>query len=88
MTPQAINSLSNIIGYIGVIIILIAYYCSQTNKINHNRYTYSVSNLAGALCLLISLYFQPNLPSITIEIAWLTISAIGIIKTYQKRKKA
>lgn len=87
MLFHSIDIVSNIIGYCGVIIILIAFYCSQTNKINHDQYTYSASNFIGSIFLLFSLYYHPNPPSIVIEVSWLGISLIGMIQTYRKRRK-
>ena len=78
---------SNLVGYIGVGIILVAFYCSQINAVNHEHLTYSSSNLIGSLCLLFSLYFHPNSPSIVIEIAWLGISLIGMVRIYRQRLK-
>jgi len=78
--------LSNWIGYIGVLMALYAFYLSQANKINHEKYTYSLMNFVGSLLILYSLCFHLNLPSLFIEVAWLLISLYGVGKVYYRRK--
>jgi hypothetical protein len=74
------------VGYIGVIIILYTYLLTHSEKIDFKSYKYATLNIAGALLLLVSLYFQPNMPAIVIELAWLLISVYGLFKTWKKRQ--
>jgi len=77
--------LADIIGISGAIIILIAYFFLQSNKISAEDFIYSFANLIGSSMILISLFYQWNLASAVIEIAWIIISLIGIYKWYKKR---
>ena len=70
----------DLIGYAGVALILSAYALLQTGKLQSSALAYSVLNGLGAVGVLISLWFDPNLPSIVIESAWLMISLFGIYR--------
>ena len=52
-----------------------------------DQLAYSVINLLGALLIVVSLYFQFNLASFVIEIFWILISIIGIVRYFRKRSK-
>jgi hypothetical protein len=43
-------------------------------------------NLIGSIMLLYSLLFHWNLSSVLIEIAWITISLIGLYRAVKSRK--
>jgi hypothetical protein len=75
----------DVVGTIGVILILLAYFLIQTEKLTSDNLWYPGLNLAGAVLLLTSLYWTPNVPSIIIEICWMAISIYGII-TILRRK--
>ncbi len=70
--------LSNGIGIIGVLFILIAYFMLNAEKWTPNHVIYQFFNLSGACLILFSLFFHWNLSSVLIEIAWITISLISV----------
>ncbi len=72
--------LYNIIGSIGVLLILVSYLLLQLRMLSLQGKTYSVMNALGALMILYSLFFDVNIPSIIIESFWLLISIFGIYK--------
>lgn len=78
-------TLYDVIGIIGVSFILISYLLLQIDRIEPKSVSYSLLNLVGAFLILISLYFTFNLASFIIEIAWLLISAYGLIKAIRLR---
>ena len=75
------------VGIFGVTIILIVYYLLQTERMKSDQLAYSVVNLIGALLIVVSLYFQFNLASFIIEIFWILISIIGIVRYFRKRAR-
>ena len=78
----------NIIGIIGVILVLLTYFLLQINKLDPDHIVYSLMNLFGSGLILISLYFNWNLPSGIIEFSWLFISVFGLSKAlYLKTMK-
>ncbi len=68
----------DVIGTIGVGTIIITYVLLQTGRLRSEQLSYSVLNAAGAALILISLYFEFNLPSVVVEFFWLMISVYGI----------
>ncbi len=77
---------ANIVGVVGVFVVLYAYLSLQIGKMRHEKVWYSVLNTAGSIFILYSLFFYWNLASGIIEIAWLVISLYGLGKAIQLRK--
>ncbi|MCW5590260.1 MAG: hypothetical protein KIT27_11440 [Legionellales bacterium] len=77
---------SQIIGMIGVVIILVSYFLVQTERIKATQLAYPCWNLGGSLLILFSLFFAWNFPSVVIEISWISISLYGIFHILHKQK--
>ena len=77
--------LVDIIGLVGVVIILWYYFLLQIGKCSSNSLIFSVANFVGAILILISLVFNWNLSSVVIEVAWLLISLYGVYHYYAQR---
>lgn len=75
----------DIIGTIGVAIIIVAYFLLQTGRLRSDQLAYSLMNGVGAVLILISLYYDFNFPSLVVEFFWLLISLYGIVR-YLRRK--
>ncbi len=75
----------NIIGTLGVALVLLAYFLLQCEKLSNRGYAYPILNLLGALLILYSLFYVWNLPSVIIEVAWIAISVFGIIRRLRRR---
>jgi hypothetical protein len=74
----------DIVGLVGVLQIVIAYFLLQSSYLTSDSYTFSFLNLIGAVFILYSLFYNWNLSSVVIEIIWILISVVGILN---KRKK-
>lgn len=81
-----LEKLSDGVGILGVILLLLVYFLLSTNRISSNQIAYQIFNLTGAAFILFSLLFHFNLASILLEIAWISISLIGIYKILTKAK--
>jgi hypothetical protein len=79
-------SISDIIGNLGVFIIIITYLLLQMNKINSDNIKYSLMNLVGASLVIISLVENFNMSAFLVEAFWVGISLFGLIKYFQKNK--
>ena len=77
-------TIPDIIGLIGVSLILITYAALTLEKMDPKGWRYSAGNGLGAILILISLYFSFNLASFVIEIAWLAISIFGLWKAWRR----
>ena len=76
-------SLYDVIGNIGVVFIIIAYFLLQANKINSSSIKYCMLNIMGASLVIISLIKNFNMSAFVIEVFWVAISLIGIVKYYK-----
>jgi hypothetical protein len=70
----------DILGTIGVGVIVVTYLLLQLGRIKSEQLVYSLLNGVGAALILISLYYDFNLPSVIVEVFWLVISIFGILK--------
>jgi|TARA_B110000914_G_scaffold222893_1_gene237271 hypothetical protein len=76
----------DVIGNIGVLIILGCYLLLQLNKLASSELSFSVFNGLGALLILISLTYEFNLSAFIIELFWLLISLFGVATYLLKRR--
>ena len=75
----------DMLGTIGVAVIVLTYILLQIERVRSTDLIYSLLNGIGAALILISLYFDFNLPSVIVEGFWLVISLFGIGKYFFKR---
>jgi len=76
-----------IIGFIGMLFIVYAYFLLQAQKVQHHSLKFQVLNLCGAILLIISLLVHFNLGSFMIEVFWVIITIYGIIKNRVKKER-
>ncbi|MGH8251957.1 MAG: CBU_0592 family membrane protein [Steroidobacteraceae bacterium] len=69
-------------------LILVAYFLLQIEKIENTSLMYSVSNAVGAVLILVSLYFDFNLSAFQVEFFWFLISVIGLVRYFARRQSA
>ncbi len=79
--------LSDVVGIIGVSLIVVSYFLLQTERIESSRLLYSVLNAVGALLVIFSLYFNFNFSAFVVEFFWLLISFYGIVRALLSRNK-
>ena len=79
-------SLWNVMGIIGALAIVAAYYLLQSGRWKSEDAIYSACNALGAALILLSLVVEPNLPSIVIESFWLLISLAGLFRSLRARQ--
>jgi hypothetical protein len=83
-----IDILIDIVGMLGTFLVVGAFFMLQLEKLTPTSLTYNLTNLSGAILLLISLCYNFNLASFVIELFWIAASIIGLIKYYQRPKIA
>lgn len=76
---------TDIVGMTGTVLVVLAYYLLQLEKVASTSLTYNLMNLFGATFLLISLCFTFNLASFVIELFWIGASLIGLWKLFRGR---
>jgi len=75
------------LGNIGVAAIIVSYLGIQLDWMDARGMTYSVVNAIGAILILISLLYNFNLSSFIIEVFWIAISLIGIVRGIAVRRR-
>jgi hypothetical protein len=73
----------DVVGFLGVLLVLIAYYLLQVGRLDPHGLAYSVVNLAGAGLITVSLLFEFNFSAFLIEICWIAISAMGVARAWR-----
>jgi hypothetical protein len=78
-------SLTDWIGFIGVTILLIAYFLNLTNKLSKESLGYLFLNFIGAGIACFASILLHYLPFIILEGCWTLVSAYGIIQHFKKK---
>ena len=76
----------DLIGSIGVGLIILTYILLQTEKIRSENLSYSVLNGLGAGLIVFSLVYNFNFSAFVVESLWVLISIYGIGKYFLKGK--
>ena len=80
--------LFDLAGFIGVLLIIIAYLLLQLNKLPSSSPRYSLLNAAGALLIMVSLIFAFNLSAFVVEAFWFLISLVGLWRSLSVKKNS
>ena len=79
--------LHDVIGNLGVFLIVGTYLLVQLGRMSATRLPYIVLNGLGALFILFSLYFDFNMSAFLVEITWLLISLLGAARILLGRRR-
>jgi len=76
----------DLVGNIGVLLMVVAYLLLQLKKMSSSAVSYLLLNAVGATLVMISLKFRFNLSAVLMEVFWLLISLYGLSKSlFSKR---
>jgi len=75
--------LLDLVGNIGVVILIITFLMLQLNKLPSDGLAYSVLNAVGASLIVVSLLFDFNLSALLMEVFWVLISFVGIYRYFR-----
>jgi hypothetical protein len=75
----------DVLGNIGVLLILGTYAALQAGRIGADAMAYSVCNALGAGLITLSLLFEFNLSAFVVEAAWVAVSVYGIVRVARRR---
>jgi hypothetical protein len=78
-------NLFDLAGFIGVLLIVIAYLLLQLDKLPSSSPSYSLLNAVGALLIIVSLIFKFNLSAFIVEAFWFLISLLGVWRSLVTR---
>lgn len=74
------------IGLLGVAIVAVAYGLFAARRLTGDDWRYPVLNIVGTLCIFYSLIYQWNLPSVAVQVMWIAISLLGLVRIVRKGK--
>ena len=78
----------DIVGTIGVIMIVSAFFLLQIQRVDSDSAFYSLFNGLGAALILFSLCLEFNLASFMLEFFWLIASIVGLLRRRKKNNAA
>jgi hypothetical protein len=73
----------DLIGNVGVVVLVITYGMLQLNKLSSDSLAYSLLNAAGASLIVVSLIYDFNLSALLMEVFWVLISLLGIYRYFR-----
>ncbi|HSE18359.1 MAG TPA: hypothetical protein VLB46_14995 [Pyrinomonadaceae bacterium] len=73
----------DLVGNIGVAVLIITYLMLQLNKLRSDGLAYSLLNAIGAGLIVVSLLVNFNLSAFIIEVFWVLISFVGIYRYFR-----
>jgi hypothetical protein len=79
--------LIEIIGWIGSIEVLLAYGLNSYQKLRSDSMTFYLLNLTGGLALILYTVYKAAYASAFINVVWVIIAAIAIIRVIVIKKK-
>jgi len=77
----------DLVGSIGVGVIICTYIALQFEKIRSNSLFYSLLNGVGASLIIVSLIYNFNFSAFVVEFFWLLISLFGVGKYFLRKGK-
>lgn len=75
---------TDVIGFIGVAILLLAFFLQLINKISKDHYPYILMNLFGAALSCYASVLLNYWPFIILEGTWALVSAWGLLQLFTK----
>jgi len=69
-----------IIGWLGMLTILAAYWLVSIKKITPTSNTYQFLNLVGAAFVIVNVAFHGAIPSVALNTIWFLIALFGLAK--------
>lgn len=79
--------LYHFVGICGVVLYLLAYALLQVGILRGSGYPYTLLNMSAAGCVLVSLAGEFNLSSFLIQVSWIVISIVGLLRIYLHERR-
>ncbi len=79
------NLLFDILGWIGVALLLIAFGLVSAKRVQGDSLTYQGLNVLGSGLLIINSSYYGAFPSVGVNVAWIIIAAITLALAWKKK---
>lgn len=76
----------DLIGFIGVSLILIAYFLNLNNKLDAADIRYILLNLVGAILACLASILMEYYPFVLLEGTWTIVSVVALVQYFRARK--
>ncbi|MEP6634633.1 MAG: hypothetical protein ABJA62_10550 [Luteimonas sp.] len=76
------------VGIAGTLLVLGGFFLLQAGRIGGNGLAYQLMNALGAVGILVSLIGKFNISVFLMELAWILVSAYGILRNFKLRRAA
>ena len=74
------NTVFNVLGWLGAVILIAGFYANTTNKISSEDKVYHVLNIVAGLALGVSSYYYGAIFSVALNSFWVIIACLGLYK--------
>jgi len=74
----------DVLGWIGMILVLVAYMLLSTNKIDSGKF-YQILNLVAAILMAIGLFPTKAWFSFALQVVWAIIAIVSLVKIIKKK---
>lgn len=75
-----------LIGWTGTIIYILAYVSLSLGWLRSDKNTYHILNALGGVCLVVNAYNLSDMPSLFVNIAWIIIATVSMIRILHVKK--
>lgn len=76
-----IQIFTQLVGWIGTVLLVAAYFLVSYNKISSSDSRYQLMNLVGAIGVGANVFYQQAWPAFAMQIIWGIIAVIALIKS-------
>jgi hypothetical protein len=76
----------DVIGWIGSILVIIAYALNIYGKLRSDSPLYSILNVAGSAGLIVNTIYHHAIPSAVVNVIWVGIAMVALIRKAPKKK--
>lgn len=87
MCVLTINSIYPVLGWVGTLAYLLAYFLLSVNKINARQLSYHTLNVVGAIGLTVNALYYADLPNVVVNLVWGLIAISALVVLYRKKRK-
>jgi hypothetical protein len=74
------KTLIDIVGWLGSVCVVAAYFSVSYDRFRMSPLMYQLLNAAGSLCLIVNTAYYRAYPSASVNIIWLFIALIALIR--------
>lgn len=78
----------DISGWIGAILLLLAYGLVSRKKVAGDAISYQLLNAVGSIFLIVNSFYYKAYPSVAVNVFWISIALITMLEYRKKAKEA